>query len=141
MNHLAYADDIAIFCGGKIKSLKLVMKQVGLYEKSSGRKVNEDKSFFCTSPKASTSRINKMIDSTGFKYKRFPFTYLGCPLYVGRKKFLIFDDLVNKIIKKIQGWQGKFLSYGGKITLIKYVLQAVPTYTFAEMHHLKELPN
>nr|XP_009624678.1 uncharacterized protein LOC104115704 [Nicotiana tomentosiformis] len=115
-------------------SLFIMGVEVKLYEKSSGQKVNEDKSFLCTSPKASSSRINKMIDSTGFKPKQFPFTYLGSPLYVGRKKLSIFDDLVNKIIKKIHGWQGKFLSYGGKITLIKHVLQAVSTYTFAEMY-------
>ncbi|XP_070044572.1 uncharacterized protein [Nicotiana tomentosiformis] len=69
INHLAYADDMVIFCGGKSKSIKLVMKQIRLYEKSSGQKVNEDKSFFCTSPKVSISRDNMMIDKTGYKHK------------------------------------------------------------------------
>lgn len=117
MNHLAYADDIVIFTGGKSKSVKLVLKQIKLYEKSSGQKLNRDKSFFLTSPKTSPSRINRMREITGFMDHNFPFTYLGCPIYIGRKKIAYFDGLVSKIVKRLSGWQGKILSLGVNLLL------------------------
>lgn len=63
----------------------------------------------------------------------FPFVYLGCPIYIRRKKIEYFDGLVSKIAKRLSGWQGKMLSHGGRMTLIKHVLQAIPTYTLAAM--------
>ncbi|XP_060210413.1 uncharacterized protein LOC132637320 [Lycium barbarum] len=50
-----------------------------------------------------------------------------------KKKIKYFDDLVSRITRKLSGWSGKCLSYGGKVTLIKSVLQAIPTYTLATL--------
>ncbi|WMV19606.1 hypothetical protein MTR67_012991 [Solanum verrucosum] len=88
-------DDIVIFSSGRTKSIKLVMKQIKKYELSSGQKVNSEKNFFLTAPKATATRINKMRNSLGFMDKKFPFTYLGCPIYVGRKKIEYFDIMVK----------------------------------------------
>lgn len=137
MNHLAYTDDIIIFSGGKRKSIKLVLKQIQLYEESSGQQVNREKRFFLTSPKTSPSRINRMREVIGFMDHNFPFVYLGCPIYIGRKKIEYFDGLVSKIAKTLSGWQGKMLSHGGRMTLIKHVLQAIPTYTLAAIESTK----
>lgn len=90
INHLAYEDDVIIFTGGNTKSIKLVMKQIKTYERASGQKVNADKSFFITPPKTRAGRINRMRKKTGFMDKQFPFAYLGCPIYVGRKKLCYF---------------------------------------------------
>lgn len=122
MNHLAYADDIIIFTRGKSKCIKLVLKQIQLYEESSGQQVNRDKSFFLDSPKSSPSRINRMREVTCFMDHSFPFVYLGCPIYIGRKKIEYFDGLVSKISKRSSGWQGKMLYHGGRMTLVKHVL-------------------
>lgn len=66
--------------------------------------------------------------------KPFPFTYLGCPIYIGKKKICYFDDMLTKIVKRLNGWQGKMLTYGGKVVLIKSVLQARPTYTLTTIN-------
>lgn len=42
--------------------------------------------------------------------------------------------MVSKIAKKIQGWQGKLLSFGGKATLIKSVFQSVPIHLLSVMY-------
>ncbi|XP_075108949.1 uncharacterized protein LOC142180776 [Nicotiana tabacum] len=134
INYLAYADDIVIFCGGNSKTVKTVIKEIRKYEKASGQLVNKDKSFFLTGPKTSAYRINRLRDCTGFMDKSFPFTYLGCPTYVGRKKICFFDNMVTKIIKSLNGWQGKMLTYGRRVVLIKSVLQPLPTYTLTALN-------
>lgn len=98
INHLAYADDIVIFTSSNNKSVKLIMKQISNYEASSGQNVNTDKSFFLTDPKTGAHRINRMRECTGFLEKTFPFNYLGCPLYIGRKKLELFDVMVTKVV-------------------------------------------
>lgn len=75
------------------------MKKIKRYEKTSGQKVNEDKSFFLTDTKASPYKINRLRQRTGFMDKCFPFTYLGCTLYSGRKKVKYFDIIISKVVK------------------------------------------
>ncbi|KAG5614469.1 hypothetical protein H5410_014293 [Solanum commersonii] len=82
INRLTYADDIVIFCSGRTKTIKMVMKQIRNYEKSSRQL-------------ASASRINRMKNSTGFMDKEFPFTYCGCPIYAGKKKNEYVDDMIR----------------------------------------------
>lgn len=129
ITHLAYADDIVIFSSTKTKFVKLVMKQIANYEKASGQLVNKEKSFFLTCSKTSPYRINRLRKCSGFMDTPFPFTYLGCPIYAGRKRIIYFDSLVAKVVKRMNEGQGKMLSFGGRDVLIKSVLQSLPAYT------------
>ncbi|XP_060959199.1 uncharacterized mitochondrial protein AtMg00310-like [Cannabis sativa] len=55
--------------------------------------------------------------------------YLGLPSSVGRNKNVVFGFVKDKVHKRIQTWDNKFLSRAGKKVLIKSVVQALPTYT------------
>lgn len=54
--------------------------------------------------------------------------YLGIPTIIGRLKKYVFAALKERIWKKLQGWKKKLLSQAGKETLIKSIIQAIPTY-------------
>lgn len=71
---------------------------------------------------------------TDFMDKYFSFTYLGCPIYVGWKKICFFDDMITKVVKILNGWQGKMLTYGEKIVLVKNMLQSMPIYTLTAIN-------
>ncbi|XP_070025735.1 uncharacterized protein [Nicotiana sylvestris] len=103
INHLAYANDIVIFYDGNNMTLKLIKKAIDMYEKASGQKVNNDKSFFITAPHTYAARINRIRNATCYMDKTFPFSYLGCPIYFGRKTSNLFDGMVSKVIKKLNG--------------------------------------
>lgn len=55
----------------------------------------------------------------GCSRQNFPMRYLGVPLFFGRVKRRYFEDLKNKLAKRIDGWKAKLLSFGGKINLLK----------------------
>nr|XP_009602895.1 uncharacterized protein LOC104097969 [Nicotiana tomentosiformis] len=137
INHLAYVDDIVIFSGGNNASIKLIKKQIRRYEKASRQKVNNDKSFFITAPNTSPTRINKMRQASGFMEKN-PFYYLGCLIYYGRKTTTLFDGMLSKIVKELNGWQDRMMSIGGRAVLIKHFLQSMPTYILSAMASPKD---
>ncbi|XP_019166530.1 PREDICTED: uncharacterized protein LOC109162265 [Ipomoea nil] len=102
----------------------------GTYEAQSGQLINRQKSAFYMQAKATLESIERVREITGCQFKSFPFTYLGCPIYQGRKKTTLFDGLTDRVANRCKGWQARILSQGGKAVLIKTILQAMPTHMF-----------
>lgn len=61
----------------------------------------------------------------------FPFTYLGVPLSDRKLTQKDWGFLIDKFNHTLQGSKGQCLSLGGRITLLNYVLSAVPLYTLS----------
>ncbi|XP_060188598.1 uncharacterized protein LOC132617573 [Lycium barbarum] len=133
INHLSYADDLVLFTSADRISIKLIMKQLKLYQRASGQEINKDKTCFLTHSKTDRIYNRRIRRWTGYKQATFPFTYLGCPIYCGRKRISYFSDISKKIINKIAGWQGRFLSPGGKAVIIKHILQSQTLHIFAAL--------
>ncbi|XP_024013148.1 uncharacterized protein LOC112087460 [Eutrema salsugineum] len=55
--------------------------------------------------------------------------YLGMPESFSSSKVSIFSCLKENLENRVGSWQNRFLSQGGKKILLKYVGQALPTYT------------
>ena len=43
----------------------------------------------------------------------------------------IWDSILEKMERKLSGWQRIYLSKGGRITLIKSTLSSLPTYSMS----------
>lgn len=109
------------------------MKLLRRYEEVSGQLINMAKSYFYLyekTPLIFSIRLRKLI---GIKQGEFPITYLGCPVFYGRKKGSYFEDLMRKVAKRVLSWQNKFLSFGGKFILINHVLQPMPIRLLAAL--------
>ncbi|XP_059301925.1 uncharacterized protein LOC132053847 [Lycium ferocissimum] len=128
INHLSYADDIIIFSSGKSYTLMKIMKCLKDYQENSGQMINEGKSCFLMDDSISSKRVNIVAGILNFQRANFPITYLGCPIFVGRKNIQYFSFMATKILQKLDSWQCKTLSNGGKIILIKHVLSAIPVH-------------
>src|SRR4051812_40114707 len=130
VSHLSYADDLIIFCNGSTPSLKKHMELLDKVHKFLGLEINKSKSCYINErPDSSRDTVIKSI--TGFQKAFLPIEYLGCPLYRGRPTKEIFSSLISKIQNRVSGWMGKILTMGGKLTLIKSMLQALPLYLIA----------
>ena len=54
---------------------------------------------------------------------------MGLPSLVGKNKRNTFNEIKEKLHKKLVGWKEKMLAKAGKEVLIKVVAQAISTYT------------
>ncbi|KAK6780090.1 hypothetical protein RDI58_022274 [Solanum bulbocastanum] len=131
VNYLSFVDDIILFTSGRHRTLKLIMQTLTSYEETSGQLVNREKSHFMIHTSSFHSIRDRIRRVTGFKQKEGYMIYLGYPLFVGRPRIIYFSYLINKVLNRFTGWQAKILSYGGKATLVKHVLQSLPIHLLA----------
>ncbi|XP_060195017.1 uncharacterized protein LOC132624223 [Lycium barbarum] len=92
--------------GGDKTSLKKTVKRLRKYEAASGQRVNMDKSSFYIHHKVDLHRERRIRKITNMRKGSFPFIYLGCPVFYGRRKSIYYADLVKKEAEINIGWHG-----------------------------------
>ncbi|KAL0283747.1 UNVERIFIED_CONTAM: hypothetical protein Sangu_2868700 [Sesamum angustifolium] len=66
----------------------------------------------------------------GYQLKHLPVTYLGVPLCKRNRKACLFDSIISHLRDMLQGWALTNLSHGGRLALIRSVLQATRCICF-----------
>ena len=114
-----------------IKSITAIQSTLAWYCSLSGQSLNLDKSEIYCSPNMSNQQKSKMAQDLGVKLVSHPSKYLGVNFKLRGNRIADFQDLIDKISSKLQGWKAKLLSQAGRLTLINAVLNSVPIYTFS----------
>ncbi|XP_075079806.1 uncharacterized protein LOC142165070 [Nicotiana tabacum] len=123
INYLAHADDMIIFSSSDETSLMLIMQVLNAYEAASGQLVNKTKSVVHLHHLTDMEVVSKVERIIGIQRNDFPIIYLGCPIFYAKRKLEYYQPLITKVMDKLQSWQGKLLSVGGRAVLISHVLQ------------------
>ncbi|KAL8133670.1 hypothetical protein AgCh_008927 [Apium graveolens] len=131
LSHLFFADDSFIFCKAKGDMAARVSCMLQMYEIASGQKINKEKSSIFFSANTGQEEKDLCCNALGFQEANGGTTYLGLPNAVGRNKNAIFGYLKSHMQKRVEGWDKKYLSKGGKEILLKTVSQALPTYAMS----------
>jgi exonuclease III len=132
LNHALFADDSLLLGGASIRIARAIDLVLKTYCRSSGAVINDSKSEIY-SWNLSHQELVGISAILGFKghenWERIQ--YLGLPIISGGNKRSVWTDLISKIKNKIAAWGGFWLTRGGKVTLIKSVLSAIPLYQAA----------
>ena len=72
--------------------------------------------------------IEEIRSATGFQIGHLPVRYLGVPLITRRLTLGDCSMLIDKITARIQCWITKYLTYAGRLQLIKSVLYSIQSY-------------
>ena len=131
LTHLLFADDSLIFCRAKINECEKLLEILATYEQASGQQINRDKTTLFFSKSTSHQMQASIQAAFGVPVVKQYEKHFGLPSFIGRKKKDSFDNIKQRVWKKLQGWEGKLLSQAGREILIKAVAQALPTYNMS----------
>jgi len=59
------------------------------------------------------------------------FLYLGLPIGGDPRRLLFWEPVVNRIKTRLSGWHSRFLSFGGRLFLLKSVQTALHVYALS----------
>lgn len=127
ISHLYFADDFIVFTNASLNSTNKLMDFLQTFCIVSGLSLNKSKSFFIASNKAHHVHIITIKGLIGFMQGHFPIKCLGVLLFKGRNKLF---SLMNSMHNKLTSWDSNFLSFGGRLTLIRSGLCSLPIYIF-----------
>ncbi|XP_060195131.1 uncharacterized protein LOC132624355 [Lycium barbarum] len=123
----SFADDLLLFCRGDVLSVQMLFNCFKEFSEASGLKANLEKSsiYFGGVPMADQESI---LELTGFTRGELPIRYLGVPLSTKRISVNQCKPLLDKMLGRISTWTTKYLSYVGRVQLIKSVLFSIQTF-------------
>ncbi|KAL0332910.1 UNVERIFIED_CONTAM: hypothetical protein Scaly_2192500 [Sesamum calycinum] len=134
VSHLAYAEDLMIFTTTFRQNMELLRDFLRAYEQVSGQLINGLKSSFIVGCQVSSLQTQAVQYVLGYQLKHLPVMYLGVPLYKGNRKACLFDSIISRLRDMLQGWAITNLSHGGRLALIRSVLQATPLHLLHVIH-------
>jgi hypothetical protein len=127
LSHLQFADDTLILgtkCWLNVRSILAVLL---LLQEISGLKVNFNKSML-TGVNISSTWLVEAASVLNYRTGTIPFLYLGLPIGGDSRKLSFWKPVVERITSRLSSWNNKFLSFGGRLVLLKSVLSSLPVY-------------
>ncbi|WOL01242.1 hypothetical protein Cni_G09958 [Canna indica] len=122
ITHLAFADDLIIFAEASESNARGIKDVLGSFADISGQSASITKSNLYMAG-CSRDLMNRVQDILGIPIGTLPTRFLGVPLIT---KQLTYNDclpLIESIQSRIHSWKAKYLSYMGRLSLIKSGLQ------------------
>lgn len=127
-SHLAFADDLIFFAEASVDQASVIQEVLHKFCGSSGQKVSGEKtriSFSKNDPKLlkvdiCNELVFQMTDDLG--------KYLAVPIFHKRVGLNTFKFVIDKVNQRLSSWKARTLSFAGRVTRAKSVVQAMPTY-------------
>uniref|UniRef100_A0A8R7PWM5 Reverse transcriptase domain-containing protein n=2 Tax=Triticum urartu TaxID=4572 RepID=A0A8R7PWM5_TRIUA len=124
---LQYADDTILFLENSVHKARNFKWLLSCFENMSGMKINFHKSDLMTI-NVDYAVANEFAQIFCCKKGSFPIKYLGVPPHYDKLKREYLQPIIDRIIKGISGWLGRYLTYKGKIILLCACVISIPAY-------------
>ncbi|XP_071694498.1 uncharacterized protein [Rutidosis leptorrhynchoides] len=130
VSHLQYADDTMLFRKWSRINARNLINILKCFELALGLKVNLHKSCLY-GVGVNSVEVEDLPSRMGCQAGKFPFIYLGLPIGAKMKKLSDWDPVINKFKRRLSEWKMRTLSFGGRLVLLKSVLNSLPLYYFS----------
>lgn len=128
VSHLFFADDSFLFTSATIVQARNLLDTLKIFSGSSGQVINYQKSGIYFSKKVENKHCKLLARILKVGRITQNNTYLGTLLFFSRYKSFNYQNLLDRVYNRVQGWKAKFLSQAGRTTLICSVTSAMPMY-------------
>lgn len=113
-----------------VREARVINKTLEDFNKVSGLDINKGKcQLFFFNTQMETKR--EIIRTVGFTEGHLPSKFLGDPLVEGKPRARQWKELLDKMESKLWKRTYRALNFPVRLTLVKVVLQAMPTYLFS----------
>ncbi|XP_073152476.1 uncharacterized protein [Henckelia pumila] len=110
ITHLFFADDSLLFFRASLGECEVIRQCLLSYEKASGQLINFEKSSLSFSPNTDVQVKERIESCLDIPIVQGHEEYIGLPVFSSRNKNLQFRYLVERVVKRIQGWDNKSFS-------------------------------
>lgn len=128
--HQQFVDDTMLMGVSSVREAREIKDTLEIYKRASGLEVNKDKSqiYYFNTPPIMRQNINRILE---FVEGYLPSKYLGAPLLEGKATHRNWKELLVKMSSKLNNWMHQALNFPRQLTLVKLVLQAMPSYVLS----------
>lgn len=130
VSHLQFVDDTLLLGTKSWANVRSLRATLLIFEAMSGLKVNFNKSLL-VGVNIHESWLCEAASVLSCKVGKVPFLYLGLPIGGNPRRLSFWDPVVNRIQARLVGWNSRFLSFGGRLVLLKSVLTSLPVYALS----------
>lgn len=131
ISHLMFADDLLLFGEASKKQMVCVMDTLHKFCLMSGQEISAEKYSILFSNNVSRHVRQKISHMSRFKETKHFGKYLDVQLSGKALKKRDYNYLVEKMTNRLANWKTYSLSFAGRVTLAKSVIEAIPTYPMA----------
>ena len=121
ISHMFFADDSIIFSRASRDCSLSIREILHVYACGSVQEINLQKSKVTFSTNVVDDTKVELFDLLGIEECLQQDKYLGLPTLVGRNKRIVFNDIMERVWKKLRSWKDNYFSFGGKEILIRAV--------------------
>ncbi|KAM0069892.1 putative RNA-directed DNA polymerase [Helianthus debilis subsp. tardiflorus] len=130
ITHLLYADDALVMGEWSKEEVLNIVRILRFFHVCSGLKINIDKSNLYGIG-VGVEESNELASVLGCKSDSLPFKYLGLKVGANMNRVSNWQPVFDIFRSRLAKWKSNLLSIGGRVVIIKSVLESLPTYYFS----------
>ena len=130
VSHLQFADDTLLLGEKSWANVRALRAVLTLFADMSTLKVNFHKSLL-VDINIGESWLVEVASILNCIVCKILFLYLGLSIGGDPRKLVFWELVIATIKTRLSRWQSRFLSSGGRLVLLKYVLTSLPVYALS----------
>lgn len=127
---MQYAVDTLFVGEASWENIWTMKVSLRMFDLMSGLKVNYHKSSLIgiNYHRLDMRFLQEVADVLNCKVGSCPFNYLGLPIGANSRKSATWKPVLETLSRRLQSWEFRFLSIGGRVSLINLVLNSISVF-------------